>query len=170
MIPEFKEKVNHFYGEQKREIFFITSFFLIGMIGFGLGRVSILAPHKTPIRIIEGPPSVASSPNREYPTETQILAPKGVKIVASKNGTAYYLTWNGSKWATSTSNVFLDGKFERKVTVANVQRDNTSQDIVLSGGTVDANTKLVTMTVAWSTTPGATTTKTISAYFTNLFN
>ena len=86
------------------------------------------------------------------------------------NGTAYYLTWNGSKWATSTSNVFLDGKFERKVTVANVQRDNTSQDIVLSGGTVDANTKLVTMTVAWSTTPGATTTKTISAYFTNLFN
>mgnify|MGYP001615639235 FL=1 len=93
MIPEFKEKVNHFYGEQKREIFFITSFFLIGMIGFGLGRVSILAPHKTPIRIIEGPPSVASSPNREYPTETQILAPKGVKIVASKNGAAYYLPW-----------------------------------------------------------------------------
>lgn len=84
-------------------------------------------------------------------------------------GAEYYPIWSGDKWATSTTNVFLDGKFERKIRVANVNRDNTSQDIVLSGGTDDPNTKLVTMTVAWSIS-GATTTKTLSAYFTNLFN
>ena len=93
MILELKEKVNGFYEERKREIFFITSFFLIGMIGFGLGRISILAPHKTPIRIIEGPPSIASSPSREKLVETRVLTPGGSKIVASKNGTAYYLPW-----------------------------------------------------------------------------
>lgn len=84
-------------------------------------------------------------------------------------GTEYYLTWSGSKWATSTVNVFLDGKFERKIGLVNVNRDSTTEDIVSSGGTVDANTKLVTATVAWFNS-GATTTKTISAYFTNLFN
>ena len=85
-------------------------------------------------------------------------------------GTEYYLIWSGSKWATSTVNVFLDGKFERKMTATNVQR-NTSKDIVPSGGTDDPNTKLMTATVAWSAPGGgATTTKTISTYFTNLFN
>jgi len=84
-------------------------------------------------------------------------------------GTEYYLVWSGSKWATSTTNIYLDGKFERKIKAVNVNRDNTTKDIVVSGGTVDANTKFVTATVAWSTS-GATTIKTISAYFTNLFN
>ena len=86
------------------------------------------------------------------------------------NGTEYYLTWSGSKWATSTTNTLLDSKFERKIKVANVNRDNTSKDIVLSGGTDDANTKLVTATVTWSSASGPTTVKTLSAYFTKLFN
>lgn len=84
-------------------------------------------------------------------------------------GTEYYLTWSDNKWATSTVNAYLDGKFERKLKVTNVNRDDTSKNIVLSGGSVDANTKLVTATVAWRSN-NATTTKTISAYFTNLFN
>lgn len=87
-------------------------------------------------------------------------------------GTTYYLTWNGSRWATSTINVFLDGKFERKISLANVSRDNSTKDIIPpagGGGTLDVNTELLTVTVAWPS-GGATTTKTMSAYFTNLFN
>ncbi|MBI4136130.1 MAG: type II secretion system protein [Candidatus Vogelbacteria bacterium] len=85
--------------------------------------------------------------------------------------TEYYLTWSGGKWATSTINFYLDGKFERRVKVLNVNRDNTSQDIILNGGTDDPNTKLVTVTVAWSASgEAATTTKIMSAYLTNLFN
>ncbi|MFH1170150.1 MAG: hypothetical protein V1704_01155 [Candidatus Vogelbacteria bacterium] len=87
------------------------------------------------------------------------------------SGTEYYLIWNGSsgRWATSTVNVFLDGKFERKIGLTNVNRDDTTKDIVSSGGTIDVNTKLLTATVAWSDS-GATTTKTLSTYLTNLFN
>lgn len=84
-------------------------------------------------------------------------------------GTIYYLTWTGSTWATTTVNALIDSKFERQVSLTNVSRDDTSKNIVSSGGTVDPNTKLVTVTVAWSTT-GGTTTRSLSAYLTNLFN
>lgn len=93
MIPELKEKVNNFYGERKREIFFTISFFLIGMIGFGLGRISILAPHKTPIRVIESSSSIASPQSEEKLPAVKTSAPVEVKITASRNGTAYYLPW-----------------------------------------------------------------------------
>lgn len=88
------------------------------------------------------------------------------------SGTEYYLTWTGGAWATTTANAFLDGKFERQVSLNNVNRDDTSKNIVPpagGGGTVDPNTKLVTVTVAWSAT-GGTTTRSLSAYFANLFN
>ena len=84
-------------------------------------------------------------------------------------GANYYLTWTGSTWATTTVNTFLDGKFERKISLANVSRDNTTQDIVSSGGAPDANTKLLTVIVAWRS-HSATTTQTMSAHLTNLFN
>ena len=84
-------------------------------------------------------------------------------------GTEYYLTWTDSRWATSTNNVFLDGKFERKIKLLAVSRDDDTDDIVAVGGTDDPGTKFVTMTVAWRADK-ATTTKAISTYFTNLFN
>ena len=87
-------------------------------------------------------------------------------------GTEYYLTWNGSRWATSTVNIFLDGKFDRHLAVAPVARADGTKDILPpggGGGTTDPDTKLITVTVAWPTA-GATTTKTLSAYFTNLFD
>ncbi len=87
-------------------------------------------------------------------------------------GTNYYLTWTGATWATTTANTFIDGKFERKISLANVNRDNTTKDIVLpagGSGTLDADTKLLTVSVAWRSN-NATTTKTLSAYLTNLFN
>ncbi|MEK7585109.1 MAG: type II secretion system protein [Patescibacteria group bacterium] len=83
--------------------------------------------------------------------------------------TEYYLTWSGSQWATSTSYTLLDNKFERTVRVSAVERDSASADIVSSGGTDDPGTKLVTMSVAWWNGV-ATTTKTRSTYFTDIFN
>lgn len=81
--------------------------------------------------------------------------------------TPTYFTWNGTNWATTTTNTFIDGTFERKITVSEVLR-NASEDI--SGtGTLDQNTRLVTVSVAWDV-KGATTTKTIQAYITNIFN
>ena len=85
------------------------------------------------------------------------------------SGTAYHLVWTGSAWSTSTTPTLLDGLYERKITETNVSRDNISQDIVTSGGTLDPGTKLVTVTVAWLES-GATTTKSLSTYLTNIVN
>lgn len=88
-------------------------------------------------------------------------------IAQMSTTTPTYLVWNSTAWATSTVGTFIDGKFERSIIAGEVTRD-TGGDIAPSG-TFDPNTKLITVTVAWQT-KGATTTKTIQTYITNIFN
>lgn len=82
-------------------------------------------------------------------------------------GSSYYFQFDGAKWATTTSNVFVDGVFERKLVINNASRD-ANDDIVSSGGTNDADTKKATVSVSWLGRNG-TTTKSISTYITNIF-
>ncbi len=82
-------------------------------------------------------------------------------------GVDHYFLWTGTTWATTTTNTFVDGQFERKFTVANVNRDST--DDIATVGTYDADTKLVTVSVAWNE-KGATTTRSIATYVTNIFD
>ena len=81
--------------------------------------------------------------------------------------TPTYLVWNGTNWATSTTNTFIDGRFERSILAGEVARDVNGD--ITTFGTFDPNTKLITVTVAWQAR-GATTTKTIQTYITNIFN
>lgn len=76
-----------------------------------------------------------------------------------------------SAWATTTQNVFVQGLFERTVSVADVRRDDVTKDITTSpsNSTFDSGTRLVTIQVSWQDGP-ATTTKTLSGYLTNLFS
>ena len=90
-----------------------------------------------------------------------------VNISSLTAGSSYYLQFDGSKWATTSSNVFVDGIFERKFVIDNVSRD-ANDDIVSSGGTNDSDTKTVTVSVSWFTR-NSTTTKSISTYITNIF-
>ncbi len=83
-------------------------------------------------------------------------------------GATYYLSWNGTTWATTTTNTFIDGTFERTLVVDNISRD-ANDDIVSSGGTLDAGTKKATVSISWNE-KGATTTKRVSTYLTNFFN
>ncbi len=84
------------------------------------------------------------------------------------NGTTYYPTFAGGTWTLSTTFSRV-GIFTRTVSIASVSRDNTTQDIVSSGGGDDPGTKLVTVTVSWL--EGATTvTKTLQFYITNIFS
>ncbi|MDO8572853.1 MAG: hypothetical protein Q7S11_03765 [bacterium] len=83
-------------------------------------------------------------------------------------GATYYLTWNGTTWATTTTNTFVDGMFERTLVVDDVYRDG-NDDIVTSGGTIDDGVKKATVYVSWNER-GATTTKSISTYITDFFN
>lgn len=81
----------------------------------------------------------------------------------------YYLSFSGGEWKATSSPIFeIDGIFKRTFVLGNVYRD-TEDDIVLSGGTLDPNTKKITFSVSWSLR-GTTTAKTLSAYLTNLYN
>ena len=80
------------------------------------------------------------------------------------HGTAYTLVFSGGTWTTQLSHQYIDGLFDRTIVVSNVYRD--SGDNIASSGTLDADSKKITVTVAWRERE-ATTTKTISTYVTN---
>ncbi len=82
-------------------------------------------------------------------------------------GTTYYPTFSGGTWTLSTT-ANTAGIFTRTVTIADVNRDNTTQDISISG-TNDPGTKLVTVTVSWSE-DATVVTKTLSFYIINIFS
>lgn len=82
--------------------------------------------------------------------------------------TNYYFAISTTTITTTTTNTFVDNIFERKLNIATVNRDPSSGDIVTSGGTLDSDTRLVTVTVSWLSN-GATSTKSVSTYITNLF-
>jgi Tfp pilus assembly protein PilV len=88
-------------------------------------------------------------------------------IANLSNGVSYYFSWDGSKWVSSTLNVYVDNSFERKFVLSPVYRD--SNDKIASSGTLDASTKLVTVTVSWRDSGGATSTRSLSTYLTNIF-
>jgi Tfp pilus assembly protein PilV len=61
------------------------------------------------------------------------------------------------------------GIFTRTVVASSVNRDDTTKDIVSSGGTLDNRTKLITVTVSWS--EGNTTiSKTLQFYIIDIFH
>jgi hypothetical protein len=84
-------------------------------------------------------------------------------------GTMYYFHFDGSLWsATTTAGQHVDGVFLRTFTIENVYRDGDG-DIVTAGGSLDSDTKKVTVTIAFRIRSG-TTTRSISTYITNMHN
>ncbi|MDZ4205728.1 MAG: hypothetical protein U1C12_00720 [Patescibacteria group bacterium] len=79
----------------------------------------------------------------------------------------YYLVFEGGEWQVTTTEALIDSIFERVVTLSAVYRD-ASADIISGGGTLDPGTLMVVSSVSWSR-GGATTTKSISTYITNIF-
>lgn len=96
-----------------------------------------------------------------------------IATLSVATSTQYYLVFNTttSKWTTTSGNVALiDGLFDRTITASSTYR-NSNHDIVpkgTSGATLDASTTLITAKVSWRS-GGATTSKSISAYLTNIF-
>ena len=83
-------------------------------------------------------------------------------------GTTYYPVFSNTThmWSLDTTPATVNG-YTRTVSVAPVSRGATD-DIVSSGGTADAGTRLVTVTVSW-VDHGSTLTKSIAVYFSNIF-
>ncbi|HAE36978.1 MAG: hypothetical protein UR85_C0009G0014 [Candidatus Nomurabacteria bacterium GW2011_GWF2_35_66] len=94
--------------------------------------------------------------------------------------TPYYLFFNTTtkSWIlddTSTTSLSghiptypIDGVFIRTVNISSVGRD-VDDDILVSGGTIDIRTKLVTISVSWPI-PGSTSSKSLSFYISDIFN
>jgi len=91
-------------------------------------------------------------------------------ILTLSKDTDYGLTFDNlsNVWMATTSIIFIDDQFERRITVSDVYRDASSQ-IVTSGGSIDPDTIKITSVVSWKR-GSATTTKSISTYLTNIYD
>lgn len=125
---------------------------------------------------LSGASNGLKSAKAAYFAEEGIEAMKTIRDASWTNisglstSTTYYLTFNTSSstnyyWSTTTVATSTDG-FTRKITLSGVKRDSTGH-IVSSGGTLDANTKLISVSVTWLARSG-TTTKSLATYITNI--
>lgn len=88
-------------------------------------------------------------------------------ISSLTTSTNYYPIFSSNTWTLSeTANTV--GTFTRTVSVALVNRDNSTKDIG-SAGTDDPGTKLITVTVSWPE-GGTTITKTLQFYIMDIFS
>jgi hypothetical protein len=119
--------------------------------------------------------------NNSGNVQAAYLAEEGMEVMAfmRDNGyaaniaglsttTTFYLTFSGGTWATTTTPVYIDNVFLRKVDLAPVYRDGNFA-VVSSGGTSDANSRFVTITIDYIQGQ-ATTTRSLSGYITNFRN
>ena len=99
MLSNFFQKVKQKSLESKTDLFTALVIFLIGMAGFGLGRLSAVWPEKKPIQIINNQLSTTNSEEEKEKTPSS-SSPASLsdaisqrRYVASKSGTAYHFPW-----------------------------------------------------------------------------
>ncbi len=124
------------------------------------------------------------SQNALKQTQSNLLLEEGAEAVRSirdANWTTianlsinslYYLSFNTvtNVWSLGlTPTTPIDGIFTQTVSIAQVLRDG-ADDITTSGGTVDARTKKVTITVSWPSSDGSTVSSTLPFYIADIFN
>jgi prepilin-type N-terminal cleavage/methylation domain-containing protein len=85
-------------------------------------------------------------------------------IQSVTGGATYGLSWNGSDWDL-VSGAQTIGMFSRGFVCTDASRD-AQDDIVSSGGTVDTDTKVCTVSVSWQG-GGAARVESLSFYITN---
>lgn len=88
-------------------------------------------------------------------------------IVTMQNNTPYYLTWVSGRWATTTTETYVDGVFLRSLTFYPVYRDASKH--ISESGTLDTSSRKVTAGISYREA-GATTTVSVSTYITDLYS
>lgn len=85
-------------------------------------------------------------------------------------GTSYYPQFNSgtNTWSlTTTPPPLINGIFNRSIVIEDVYRDASNN--IATSGTLDPNTKKITVTVSW-TSQGQIKTVTVPTYLTNFLN
>lgn len=113
--------VKEFLKKNKTDLFIAASFFLIALISFGLGRLSILLEKqdKIPIRIEENAflPDISNHPKIEALKEQGIGASNNsnaaLLYIGSKNGSVYHLPHcSGAKRIAEENKIWFSSKEE----------------------------------------------------------
>lgn len=92
-------------------------------------------------------------------------------LIADPDKCYFEFDTDTSAWRATTTDIYVDGVFERKFVLSDVCRDINTGDIA-DCGVSDPNTIKVTVSVSWLAKTGtttATTTRSISTYLHNLF-
>lgn len=81
----------------------------------------------------------------------------------------YILFTSGTYETTTTEPMLLGGRFARSITLYDVFRDATTQDIVETGGVLSTSTKRVEIIAAWRQGQ-TTTTETVELFLSDIFD
>ena len=96
MIAEYRDKVKSWISEKRSDLFVAGVIFLVGMGGFGLGRLSVLWQNKAPMEIA-GSDVVShlgsTTPAEQAPLPQKKAASGAGRFVASRGGSAYHYPW-----------------------------------------------------------------------------
>ena len=123
MIADYRGKVKSWAEANKADLFTAGAVFLVGLGGFGLGRLSAVWPQKEPIRIIETAPDVAASLGGNVPADiatsaagnavkAKAISARG-KYVGSKSGSSYHLPWcPGAKQIKESNKIWFQNEEE----------------------------------------------------------
>jgi len=92
-----------------------------------------------------------------------------ININSLSKSTPYYLSLESSSWVATTTTALIDGVFDRTITIYDVYRRDSDNDIVASTSpdskTLDPNIVQITTSVAWDKGDVNSTT-----YLTNMLN
>lgn len=139
-------------------VFSILSFSLISATNKGINLSNVaLRQVQASFLLEEGAESV------------KIIRDNSWSNISSLNtATNYYLSFNNTNntYSISTTPNTIDSFFTRSIVFSDVRRD--SNDDISATGTVDAGTKMVTVTVSWPSA-GVTLSKSLSFYIANIF-
>ena len=95
MIADYLKKVKPWVEKNKSDLFTASAIFLVGLGGFGLGRLSAIWPAKAPLQISGAGAKIVSpqSPDRSPPMLKKETRATVGQYVASKSGSAYHFPW-----------------------------------------------------------------------------
>lgn len=159
----------HHRAEKKRGFGLVEM--LVGASALSIAILSISYFFQTALRASE---ATVTAIQADYLLEEGVEVAKIFRDLSYKNNflkmsttTPSYFLWDGTKWATSTANVYIGGIFERGMTVSDTTRDFNND--IAPTGTYDPNTKLITVFVNWNS-PLGTSSRSIQTYITNIYN
>lgn len=89
-----------------------------------------------------------------------------ISFSALATTTDHFFVFDGGTWKATTTNIYIDNRFERKFVLSDVYRDINGD--ISSTGTLDAGVRKIDVLVSFPS-GNSTTTRSVNLYLTNLF-